>query len=41
VMTVPAGVEHKITALSDIVWFCVHGTTETENIDEVLIEKGA
>jgi quercetin dioxygenase-like cupin family protein len=41
VMTVPAGVEHKITALTDIVWFCVHGTTETENIDEVLIEKGA
>jgi quercetin dioxygenase-like cupin family protein len=40
VIIVPAGVEHRITALTDIVWFCVHGTAETEGIDEVLIEKG-
>lgn len=38
VMIVPAGVEHRIEANTEIVWFCVHGTTETENIDEVLIE---
>jgi quercetin dioxygenase-like cupin family protein len=39
VITVPAGVEHRITALTDIVWVCVHGTTETdrESIDAVLI----
>lgn len=40
VMTVPAGVEHRITALTDIVWLCVHGTDETGDIDEVLIGKG-
>lgn len=39
VMTVPAGVEHRIVALTDIVWLCVHGTTELdrESIDAVLI----
>lgn len=38
VMVVPAGVEHRITALTDIVWLCVHGTSELDldNIDEVL-----
>lgn len=43
VMVVPAGVEHRIEALTDIVWLCVHGTTETDrdSIDEVLIAKGA
>jgi quercetin dioxygenase-like cupin family protein len=40
VMTIPSGVVHKIIALTDIVWFCVHGTSETDDIDEVLIEKG-
>jgi quercetin dioxygenase-like cupin family protein len=38
VIVVPAGVQHLVTALTDIVWFCVHGTTETENIDEALIK---
>lgn len=39
VMVVPAGVEHRITALTDIVWLCVHGVDEMdiESIDEVLI----
>ncbi len=39
VMVVPAGVEHRITALTDITWLCVHGTAELdrESIDEVLI----
>lgn len=42
VMVVPAGVEHCIEALTDIVWLCVHGTAETDrdSIDEVLIAKG-
>jgi len=41
VILVPANKEHKITALSDITWFCIHGTEEKniENIDEVLINK--
>jgi quercetin dioxygenase-like cupin family protein len=36
-----AGVEHKITAISDSAWFCIHATSETDTsvIDEVLIEK--
>ncbi len=39
---VKAGDEHKITALEDTIWFCVHQTEETnvDNIDQVLI-KGA
>jgi quercetin dioxygenase-like cupin family protein len=39
VMVVPAGIEHQITALTDIVWLCVHGTTELdrESVDAVLI----
>jgi mannose-6-phosphate isomerase-like protein (cupin superfamily) len=38
---IKAGAEHKITALEDVTWFCIHATTETdaEKIDEVLIEK--
>lgn len=37
---IKAGVHHNITAKGDSVWFCVHGTDETdiEKIDEVLIE---
>lgn len=39
VMVVPAGVEHRITALTDIVWLCIHGTSEMDldRIDDVLI----
>lgn len=42
VMVVPAGIEHRITALTAIVWFCVHGVEEADqdSIDEVLISKG-
>ena len=36
---IKAGVKHKITASGDSVWFCVHGTNETDlaKIDDVLI----
>lgn len=36
---IKAGEKHKITALEDVVWFCIHATEETniDNIDEVLI----
>lgn len=40
VITVPAGVEHRIIALTDIIWFCIHGTSESDHLDEVLIQKG-
>jgi quercetin dioxygenase-like cupin family protein len=41
VVTIKAGVNHAIHALTDVSWFCVHATEETdeEHIDEVLIEK--
>lgn len=34
---------HKVTALTDCVWFCVHATdcTDEEAIDEVLIAPGS
>lgn len=33
---------HKITALTDIDWFCIHATdmTDPQSIDEVLIKRG-
>lgn len=36
-------IEHEITALEDVTWFCVHETDETDpdKIDEVLIEQVA
>lgn len=37
VMTVPANTEHCITALTDITWLCIHGTSEIDNLDTVLI----
>jgi quercetin dioxygenase-like cupin family protein len=38
---IKAEVKHKITALSDVVWFCIHATDETdiEHLDEVLIKE--
>jgi len=41
VVTIKAGVNHAIYAISDASWFCVHATDETdaEHIDEVLIKK--
>jgi len=37
-----AGVHHKITALQDCVWFCIHATDEKDpsKVDEVLIKRG-
>ena len=35
--------EHRIFAVTDVVWFCIHATSETDidKIDDVLLEKGA
>ncbi len=37
---IKAGAAHKITALEDVTWFCIHATNETDadNIDKILIE---
>jgi len=38
---IKAEVKHRITAVGDSVWFCVHGTEETDlaKIDEALIKE--
>lgn len=40
-ITIPAGAVHRIDALTDSVWFCVHATDETdpEKVDQVLIKE--
>ena len=42
VITIEAGKAHKITALEEITWFCIHSTdeTDTNKIDSVLIKGG-
>lgn len=39
VVTVEAGINHKITFMTDTAWFCVHGTKERDEtrIDETLV----
>jgi quercetin dioxygenase-like cupin family protein len=41
VIEIKAGAKHKITALTDITWFCIHATNETDikKIDQVLIKE--
>lgn len=38
---IKAGLNHAITAIEDVTWFCVHATNETdpEKVDRVLIQK--
>jgi hypothetical protein len=35
------GVEHKVTALTDAVWYCIHATAETdpEKVDGVILGR--
>lgn len=42
VVEVKANKRHKITALTPIVWFCIHASTETDigKIDATLIKEG-
>lgn len=39
-VTIAAGVTHKITAIDETVWFCIHATDEVDVdlVDAVLIE---
>lgn len=41
-IVIPANAVHRIDALTDSVWFCVHATDETdpEKVDAVLIKEG-
>jgi len=38
---IKAGINHKVMALEDVVWFCIHATDETDEskIDEVLLGR--
>jgi quercetin dioxygenase-like cupin family protein len=38
-ITIEANLNHEITALEDVSWFCIHATEETDpdKVDEVLI----
>lgn len=40
-ITIPAASSHRIDAITDSVWFCVHATNETdpEKMDSVLIKE--
>jgi quercetin dioxygenase-like cupin family protein len=42
VIEIAAGKSHRIQALTDITWFCIHATdvADPEKIDDVLIERG-
>lgn len=42
VIEIKAGRKHKITAITDIDWFCIHATdvTDPEKVDQVLIKGG-
>lgn len=40
-ITIAAGKVHKVTALEDSVWFCVHATNETDSakVDDVILKR--
>ncbi len=40
-ITVAAGAEHTLHAISDAVWFCVHATdaTDADQVDAAILEK--
>jgi quercetin dioxygenase-like cupin family protein len=39
---IKANLVHEVEALSDVTWYCVHATDETDEtkVDEVLIQQG-
>lgn len=41
-LLLPAGVPHEVRALTDVLWYCIHPTEETDpdKVDEVLIQAG-
>ena len=39
IVDIPAGLHHEIVATTDIVWYCLHSVSESDDIDEVLIDR--
>jgi quercetin dioxygenase-like cupin family protein len=39
-IVIPAGVAHSVTALTDVVWYCIHAThdTDPETVDQTLLK---
>ena len=42
-LTLKAGVPHKVTALTDVLWYCIHATEETDpaKVDTSILTGGA
>lgn len=42
VLTIEKGVPHSVRAITNVTWFCLHATNESdpERIDHTLIERG-
>ena len=40
-LTIEAGKEHKVIAITDIVWYCIHTAmcTDVDNVDNILIGR--
>lgn len=40
---IAAGLHHRVFAITDAVWFCIHATSETDvdKVDAVLVAEGA
>jgi quercetin dioxygenase-like cupin family protein len=40
-LTIPKGAEHTLRAITDVVWFCIHPTEETDTlkIDEAILSQ--
>lgn len=39
---IPAGVAHKVKAVTDVVWFCIHGTDDKNpnTVDQTILTRG-
>jgi len=40
-ITIPAGVKHSVQALTDVVWYCIHATEDTDpaTVDTSILTK--
>lgn len=36
---IPAGLHHEITAIEDVLWFCIHSTDVADDANGVLIDR--
>jgi quercetin dioxygenase-like cupin family protein len=38
-LTIPAGIKHSVQALTDVVWYCIHATRDTnpDTVDQTIL----